>query len=73
LSKHNKMVDQSQHTDPADQSELIALFGSRGFVVTGGTKLSFSDRWGREVLQQCQICENKMFLKIQASRLFIRA
>lgn len=44
-----------QHTGPADQSELIALYGRRGFTV--GTTQSVIGRLGKEVLQQHQICE----------------
>jgi len=44
-------IDQSQHTNPAGQSELIMLFRRRGFVETG-TKQSVTDRLGREELQQ---------------------
>jgi len=46
--------DQSQHTGPADQSEHIALFRTRGFIETG-TKQRVTDRLRRELLQQCQI------------------
>jgi len=30
--KHARCVDKSQHTDPADQSELSVLFRRRGFI-----------------------------------------
>jgi len=53
FSNKLKMVDQSQHSSPADQSEHTALFRRRGFIETG-TKHSVTDRLGREVLQLCE-------------------
>jgi len=46
-----ELLDQSQHTAPADQSEHIVLYRRRGFIETG-TKQSITDRLGREELQQ---------------------
>jgi len=42
-----EVLDQSQHTDPADQSEHRVLYWRRGFIETG-SKQSVTDRLGRE-------------------------
>ena len=51
-------LDQSQHTDPADQSEHSVLFRRRGFIETGSKK-SVTDRLGREEPQQWRIINNQ--------------
>lgn len=52
-----EVVDQSPHTDTADQSEQIALFGRRGFI-KAGTKQSVIDRRERE-----RCCNNVIYVK----------
>jgi len=47
-------LDQSQHNDPANQSEYCVLFRRRGFIETG-SKQSVTDRLGREEPQQWRI------------------
>jgi len=50
FSNIHKVVDQSKQTDSTDQFEW------KVFIETG-TKQSVADRLGREMLQQCKICE----------------
>jgi len=69
ISQTHAVFDQSQHTNPADQSEHSVLFRRRGFIETG-TKQSVTDSLGREEPQQWRILEfDHSSMKTYSSRL----